>query len=55
MIAKLELPDFIQGVPSLNLTSQAGWVTAQGTGGWLDQIAGLDVVEKREEVDSRLT
>jgi len=46
---------FIQGVLSLNLTSQAGWVTAQGTGGWLDPIAGLDVMEKRKEVRSRLT
>lgn len=55
MIAKLELPNFTQGVPSLNLTSQAFWVTAQGIGGWLDPTAGLDAVEKREEVDSRLT
>jgi len=30
-------------------------VTAQGTGGWWDPIVGPDVVEKREEVDSRLT
>jgi len=55
MLAKLELPNFIQGVLSLNLISQAGWVTAQGTRGWLDPTAGLDVVEKRKELRSRLT
>jgi hypothetical protein len=55
MLAKLKLPNFIQGVLSLNLTSQASCVTDQGRGGWLDPTAGLDVVEKRKEVHSNLT
>jgi hypothetical protein len=54
--SKIRTPKFfIQGVLSLNLTSQAGWVTAQGTGGWLDPTAGLGVMEKRKELHSRLT
>lgn len=52
---KIKLPNFIQGVLSLNLTSQAGGVTAKGTGGWLDPTTGLDAAEKKREVCSRLT